>query len=271
MWKLSFISEENFTIHVKRTIKKYVDSLKPFNLQRFNKNTIDPIKLIFDKTFYQRSWEEVINNEISRQRDKSVTNSIGYFHQEIFQYIPNCSVPSTGWDVIYHNKDRKNFPEIGIVKNIYVEMKNKHNTMNSSSSQKTFMRMQNQLLKEQDCACFLVEAIAEKSQNQPWNVRVDGESVGNNKLLRRVSLDQFYTIVTGQEDAFYQMCMILPSIIENVVKESKYNIASQNTVIDELNLIAKKQSIPSEKLAFLMAIYMLGFRSYQGFSDKYSF
>lgn len=32
--------------------------------------------------------------------------------------------------------------------------------MNSSASGKTFIKMQNQLLKDDDCACFLVEAIA---------------------------------------------------------------------------------------------------------------
>ena len=50
MWALSFISEENFTDHVKATIEKYGEKLKSFDLKRFNKNIIDPIKLIFDKT-----------------------------------------------------------------------------------------------------------------------------------------------------------------------------------------------------------------------------
>lgn len=44
-------------------------------------------------------------------------------------------------------------------------MKNKHNTMNSAAAGKTFIKMQSQLLKDDDCACFLVEAIAKKSQN----------------------------------------------------------------------------------------------------------
>ena len=44
-----------------------------------NKNIIDPIKLIFDKTVYQTSWEEMVGNEIFRQRDKSNNNDIGYF------------------------------------------------------------------------------------------------------------------------------------------------------------------------------------------------
>lgn len=76
MWNLTFISEEDFTNHVKATIEKYGEKLESFDLKRFNKNIIDPIKLIFDKTVYQSSWEEIVSNEIFRQRDKSNNNDI---------------------------------------------------------------------------------------------------------------------------------------------------------------------------------------------------
>lgn len=52
MWKLDFITEQDFTDHVKATIEKYGEKLESFDLKRFNKNIIDPIKLIFDKTVY---------------------------------------------------------------------------------------------------------------------------------------------------------------------------------------------------------------------------
>lgn len=94
---------------------------------------------------------------------------IRYFHQHIFQYIKNCHIPQNGeeggWDVIYENVDDIPIPDVGNVHTVYVEMKNKHNTMNSASAGKTFIKMQNQLLNDDDCACFLVEAIAQRSQN----------------------------------------------------------------------------------------------------------
>ena len=224
MWNLTFITEEDFTNHVKATIEKYGEKLESFDLKRFNKNIIDPIKLIFDKTVYQSSWEEIVSNEIFRQRDKSNNNDIGYFHQRIFQYIANCHVPPNGeeggWDVIYENVDGVEIPDAGSVHTVYVEMKNKHNTMNSASAGKTFIKMQNQLLNDDDCACFLVEAIAQRSQNIKWETTVDKKKVGH-KLIRRVSLDQFYALITGQEDAFHQMCMVLPSVIEKAVKDAE--------------------------------------------------
>lgn len=87
MWPLTFITEKDFTEHVKATIEKYGEKLEPFSLEKFNSNLIDPIKLIFDKMVYQYSWEEIVKNEIFRQRDKSNNNDIGYFHQRMFQYI----------------------------------------------------------------------------------------------------------------------------------------------------------------------------------------
>lgn len=95
-WKLDFISEDDFVKHVEATIDKYGEKLESFDIKRFNKNIIDPIKLIFDKTVYQSTWEEMVGNEIFRQRDKSNNNDIGYFHQTIFQYMNNCRVPDNG-------------------------------------------------------------------------------------------------------------------------------------------------------------------------------
>ena len=70
MWPLNFITEKDFETHVKATIEKYGEKLDSFDLKRFNKNLIDPVKLIFDKTVYRSTWEEIISNEIFRQRDK---------------------------------------------------------------------------------------------------------------------------------------------------------------------------------------------------------
>lgn len=264
MWKLSFISEEEFIGHVQATIEKYGEKLQSFDLKRFNKNIIDPIKLIFDKTVYGSSWEEIVSSEIFRQRDKSNNNDIGYFHQRIFQYIENCEVPNTGWDVIYTNENGIPMTDGGMVKTVYVEMKNKHNTMNSASAGKTFIKMQNQLLQDDDCACFLVEAIAQKSQNIKWETTVDKQKVGH-KLIRRVSLDQFYAIVTGQEDAFYQMCMILPETIQKAVNAMDSAIVPNDTVMDELRKIATQYGGKNDDLAIAMAVYMLGFGGYKGF------
>lgn len=119
-------------------------------------------------------------------------------------------------------------------------------------------------MNDDDCACFLVEAIAKRSQNIKWETTVDSKKVGH-KLIRRVSIDQFYALITGQEDAFYQMCMALPEVIQKSVDELSGTIVPHDTVIEELRAIADKQNIGSRDLATAMAIYILGFGGYTGF------
>ncbi|EKY4036623.1 Eco47II family restriction endonuclease, partial [Listeria innocua] len=214
------------------------------------------------KNVYQMSWEEIIKNEILRQRDKSSNNDIGYFHQNIFQYIEGCVVPSNGWDVIYTNENGIDIPDGNKVNTVFVEMKNKHNTMNSSSAAKTYIKMQNQVLQDDECACYLVEAIAKKSQNIKWVATVDKQKV-QHKLIRRVSMDQFYSLVTGEQDAFYQLCMVLPDIIEKVLSSSTEVVAPQDLVFEELLEISDQKNI-----SFVLAIYMLGFEDYLGFKQQ---
>ena len=254
---LDFISDENLKKHIAETIKSYGENLQPYDIKKFNANIIDPIKLLFDKKVYGSSWEEIIKSEIFRQRDKSNNNSIGYFHQNIFRYIKGCTVPKSGWDIIFEKVSGIEIENCGKVSKIFVEMKNKHNTMNAAASAKTYMKMQGQLLEDNNCVCFLVEVIAKKSQNITWEISLDGQKQ-KHKRIRRVSIDEFYKIVTGKNDAFYQLCMILPQMIEEVISNFEDLNIPRDTVFEELKNNSAEKS-------FALALYMLGFKTYLGF------
>ncbi|MCF6205925.1 MAG: Eco47II family restriction endonuclease [Sulfurovum sp.] len=241
-YDLGFISDDDLFNHVKETVEKYRFKI---DLKRFNKNLIDPIKLTFDAKVYGKSIEEIIESEIIRQIDKSNTNHIGYFHQNIFRYIDAAwEVPDKGFDLINHEQK------------IYVEMKNKHNTMNAASSQKTYMKMQSMLLKDAQNRCMLVEVIAKKSQNIPWRVSLDGVS-HQHAYIRRVSIDQFYTLVTGQNDAFKRLCEILPVVLDDVLMTLPKAIVD-NSVFEELRAISPN---------LLKSLYLLSFSHYEGFEN----
>lgn len=152
--------------------------------------------------------------------------------------------------MIFAPKDRVTLPEGDSVSSIYVEMKNKHNTLNSSASAKTYIKMQGQLLSDDDCACFLVEVIAKRSQNIAWTVSVDGTR-HKHKRIRRVSIDKFYEAVTGEPDAFYRMCMVLPRIIDDVVNSAEGVCVPDDTVLDEIKQIADMKGV-----SFVLALYM---------------
>ena len=247
-YNLSFIDDENLFNHVKETIQKYKFKI---NLKEFNKNLIDPIKLTFDAKVYGKSIEEIIEMESVRQMDKSNSNHIGYFQQNIFKYIYHKNSKRTNWIL-----PSKGFDIVNEIDKIYVEMKNKHNTMNSSSSQKTFMRMQNQLLKDRDSQCYLVEVIAKNSQNIEWKVSLDGISTAH-KNIRKVSIDKFYEIVTGEKEAFKQLVEILPMVMDDVLNDIELQ-GIENSVFEELKEIDDNM---------IKSLYLLSFKKYEGFNS----
>lgn len=241
-YHLGFISDEDIFNHVRETVERYSANI---DLAAFNKNIIDPIKLTFDAKVYGRTIEEVVMSECIRQMDKSNNNHIGYFHQNLFRYAGNgWTVPKEGFDVV--NEER----------HIYVEMKNKHNTMNSAASAKTYMKMQNKIVRDGKATCMLVEVIASHSQDKTWIVTVDGEQF-NNEHIRRVSIDKFYEIVFGEASAFVKLCKALPDILDDVVGQIKRNV-KENTVFAELKAISPD---------IMKSLYLLAFKNYDGFEQ----
>lgn len=239
-YNLGFISDQDIFQHVKNTVDLYRTAI---DLEEFNHNLIDPIKLTFDSKVYGKTLEDIIESEAIRQIDKSNTNQIGYFHQKLFNYAGRgWRVPHTGFDVINENR------------HIYVELKNKHNTMNSASSQKTYMKMQSQILADDQAVCMLVEVIAKQSQNIKWKITVDGRQFSHERI-RRVSIDKFYGIVFEDELAFVKLCKAMPEILDDVVEETHKGYI-QNSVFSELDAVSTN---------IFKSLYLLAFRSYEGF------
>lgn len=241
-YNLGFISDDCIYEHVKRTVASY---RREITLRQFNENIVDPVKLTFDSKVYGKTIQQAIEDECFRQIDKSNANRIGYFHQNLFRYAGNgWEVPSQGFDV--ENDDR----------HIYVELKNKHNTMNAASSQKTYMKMQAKLLEDDQATCYLVEVISTKSKDDIWRITLDKKPCSH-KRIRRMSMDKFYELVFGDSKAFYKLCMALPIIIEDVVNDNEA-FALTNTVYAELT---------KEHSDLLTALYLLAFSSYEGFEQ----
>lgn len=244
-YTLDYISRDDLKTHTKETIMHYLRNSQNYDLKKFNKNIIDPIKLLFDQKVYNVQDEQLVTEEIRRQLDKSNNNAIGYFHQNLFKYIEGCVVPEYGFDIIYNNE-------------IFVELKNKHNTMNSASSQKTYIKFQHQLLENDRATCYLVEIISKESADNNWKIKLDGRNMDHSRI-RRCSIDKFLEMITGDHFAFKKLCDILPEIINEVLCEELESQQTQYTVIDELNNFNQP---------YIDTFMKLAFNSYIGFDDE---
>ena len=237
-YNLGFISDEDILTHTVDTIRQYRSQI---TLKDFNQNIIDPIKLTFDSKVYGKCFEEIIETECLRQIDKSNTNHIGYFHQNIFRYAGDgWEVPDHGFDIINQSL------------HIYAELKNKHNTMNSRAADSVYMMMQDRILRDDQATCMLVEVIATSSHNEKWF-----KNGLSHEKIRKVSIDNFYEIVFGDHLAFFKLCRALPAVLDDAIAQAGI-IGLNNQVYDELHTLSPD---------ILKSLYLLAFKQYHGFDQ----
>ena len=120
---LNFISDEHFLKCISNLHDAYVRAKNNVTKENFYSNKVDTIKLTFDAKFNDISEESLIQAEILRQIDKSINNSIGTFHEEILGGIEGYEIGKlSGFDIK------------AVDDTLFADIKNKHNTMNSSRS-----------------------------------------------------------------------------------------------------------------------------------------
>lgn len=244
-YDLGFISDEAIYNHVRSTVESYRKSI---NLTEFNENVIDPIKLTFDSKIYGRSLRDMVDQECLRQIDKTNSNNIGYFHQYIFQHAGN------GWVVPPNGVN--GFDVFNEDKHLYCEVKNKHNTMNSSAAASNYMKMQQKILEDDQAVCYLVQVIAKKSTDEPWKVTVNKRQYCHERI-RKISIDKFYEIVFGDKLAFVKLCEALPEILDDILRDNP-NTLLTNSVFEELREYSEDT---------MRSLYLLAFSTYEGFNN----
>lgn len=97
---VNFITDEHLLTCIETLHKSYLKAKKDISKAKFYKNKIDTIKLTFDSKFNGIDENELIENEILRQIDKSINNSIGTFHEHILGGIEGYEVGNlSGFDI----------------------------------------------------------------------------------------------------------------------------------------------------------------------------
>lgn len=127
---VNFISDEHLLMCIDNLHKSYLKAKNNISKKTFYANKVDTIKLTFDSKFNGISEDNLIQAEILRQIDKSINNSIRTFHEQILGGIKGYEVGKlSGFDI----KATDN--------TLFADIKNKHNTMNSSSAEALFQKL----------------------------------------------------------------------------------------------------------------------------------
>lgn len=250
---LSFITDENLLNCVKKLHLAYIECQKKTTTKKFYANKVDPIKFLFDMTFNNIDEENYIRSEIARQNDKTISNAIGEFHQSLLGCIDGIKDLGVGQGCDLVNDDET----------IFAEIKNKHNTMNSSSSEATIQKLISFADDNPNATCYLVQIIAKKSTNKLWKGTFN-KKYYEHPRVRVISGDRFYALVTGIDNAFEQLCKVIPQVLNDYVASldmAHHNEAELSSVYSELIEKSKKH-----QKSLIEQIMHDNFNTYNGFS-----
>ena len=108
--------------------------------------------------------------------------------------------------------------------------------------------------------CYWVQILAKNSFCELWQGDINGKEYSHSRVYK-ISGDQFYALISGQEDALFQLYRILPSAIDDYLNSKKTtSVVNTNSVIDELTIETKKSNRSViDQITFENFGYYLGF------------
>lgn len=226
---VNFISDEHFLTCVENLHKSYTKAKEGISKKKFYSNKIDIFKLTFDSKFNNLSEENVIENEIMRQIDKSINNSIGTFHEQILGGIEGFEMGNlSGYDIKATNDT------------LFADIKNKHNTMNSSSAESLFQKLAHYADTYKKANCYWVQILAKSSFCTSWTGDINGKEYSHSRVFK-ISGDRFYALLTNQDDALFELYKALPLAIADFLSTRCQSKDSEaNSAFTEINHQQKK-------------------------------
>ena len=245
---LSFISDDHLLFCIENLHNSYLKAKANISKKKFYNNKIDTIKLTFDSRFNGLDENTLIKTEINRQIDKSINNSIGTFHEQILGGIKGFERGNhSGFDI--KAKDDT----------LFADIKNKHNTMNSSSAESLFQKLAKYADTYKKAKCYWVQILAKNSFTEKWAGEINGKEYSHSRVYK-ISGDQFYHLLSGEEHAFLNLYQVLPKAIEDFLKKNEANEKSKNSALNEITKSAAKSNRTIlDEITFENFSYYLGF------------
>ncbi len=211
---VNFVSDEHFLKCVKWVCDAYPKKVETIDMEKLQKNVVDPFKMVFDTINKKISVEDWVKNEVIRQADKTINNRIGEFHQKLLGGVKEWTDLGTGDDSKVDLKKEDD--------TIFIELKNKFNTTNSDSLSKVRDKL-SLAVKNNPKAIAYWAYIIEKdgsSGESIWNYLGD-----NNPKIKQIWGARVYSLVTEDSNALENTWKALPRAIGDLLGE-KHKLSS---------------------------------------------
>lgn len=181
----------------------------------FWKNGVDPFATVASAIVSNRDSIEAHLREVEevRQRDKTISNAVGYFHQHLMGRLDGCSDPGVGGeiDLIVNRTDCR----------IIAEIKNKWNTTKGDDRVQPYDKLERLLnAGYQGYIGYYVNIIPKPVQrrgytplNRPFTPSQNGQRRPSRGDIREVDGKSFYTLLTGAENALPDLYAQFPKLL----------------------------------------------------------
>lgn len=211
---LPYISNNDLYDHVREVLD--IGSAAVHDIEKkLNSNIIDPFSALFDALRQNISLSEWLEQEKSRQIQKTLQNAVGEFHPKIIGSIQGWEWLRTGGIIDVKNTSKR----------IICEMKNKYNTTKGNHRAAIYDELKSQLDSTYvGYTGFYVEIIP--STKNPYNKPyVPSDNLTHtrrpeNKYIRVIDGRSFYALASGIEEALPMLYQVLPSVIADILKVS---------------------------------------------------
>jgi hypothetical protein len=201
---VDFVSDEDFLKCVKLVCDSYPEDTANIDMGELQRNTIDPFKVVFDIMNTGMNINSWISNEKIRQNDKTINNKIGEFHQMLLGFVNGWKNLGIGDDTKVDLKKEDN--------TIFVELKNKWNTMNSDATDKCHDKLANAIRDYPKATAYWAYIISKdgSSGQSVWRYHDD-----ENDRIKKIWGKEVYKMITGRNTALDELWKALPLAISD--------------------------------------------------------
>lgn len=205
---VDFISDEDFLKAIKELYGVYKEKANGFDIKKFYNNTIDPFRIYMDTIFQNIALDDYLKNEMSRKIEKSISNEVGSFQEELLGAIPGFTrykvgdLAAEGVDIVSDDKT------------IWAEVKNKHNTVKGENQKNIYEKLEKIAKKYPNSTVYYVRIIDKVSQDRQWKIPAHNL---NHPRVRIISGDRFYQLLTGDPLAFKKLLDAFPIALKDYV------------------------------------------------------
>lgn len=236
---LDWISNEDFEGQVQNLISSFQKG-EVRAKKDLGRNIIDPFLTLFNCGLFGgniQQWEE---RELLRQKEKTLSNAMGLFHQGIISKVRGWSSPSrkvATFDLLNENSK------------IIAEIKNKHNTIKASDKVKYYDKIQKQLDNKTSLyngyTAYFVQIVPKHIGIFPFTTSDNdtGTKRPEHPLIKEIDGKSFYALATGSDSALEDLINALPVVFQAVTKSK----ISDNTM-EHVRMFFAKAYTPGHKI-----------------------